>query len=537
MKQLTLIQLLWGFITISLIGLVVQDVTMTGLANEFSEDSKTNASIEIPTIEKSYQLKIAVIQVQQWLTDISATRGQDGLNDGFDEAAAAAAEFKKLTQELIELDPQHRQDYLRMQGSFEDYYQVGRQMAQAYIDHGPSSGNRMMAEFDTVAAKISDEVSQLLTNMRTGIAERMEEQLQDTVQFKQMVSISLIIMSGFLLLLVFGGIRYIVNPTRRLSDGLQAIANGDFTRQIHPERPDEIGELATNAMGIVEQLGNTIRSISSGGLQISAYSQASLFTIEETNKKVIEQQTQIEQIASAMTEMSSSVDEIAEHARQAEKNANAASQHADNGQSAVGENVQTIQGLAQQIEDAASAIQVLEKSSEEIGSILDVICSIADQTNLLALNAAIEAARAGDQGRGFAVVADEVRMLASRTQESTEEIQTKIIHLQQETKQAVTLMQQSHTQAQAGVEQSYHTGKALQAITQSIGTVSDMNTQIARAAGEQRSVTETLAQRIDQINALASSLSGDADNTVNFGGHTRTKAQEFSRLVQELKVY
>lgn len=536
MRQLTIIQLLWVFIAFALIGLISQYVIMSGLADEFSMDSHYNAEVEIPTIEKSYQLQIAVIQVQQWLTDISATRGLDGLNDGFDEAATAAVTFRSLAKELMALDPDHRRDYQRMQQVFETYYQTGQRMAHAYVDHGPAAGNQTMTEFDATAAAINEEINQLLANMRIGVDERMQEQLEDTVQFSTNTLLSLIVMSLLLLVLIYGAIQYISRPTKRLTTALFQIANGDFSHNINADRQDEIGAMANGTQRIVEHLGNTIRNIASGGIIISAYSQASAFTIEETTSGVLQQQGEIRQIASAMTEMSASVDGVAEHARNAEASAQIASQHAQEGQAVVIESVNTIQQLANKIAEAATTIQKLEQSSDEIGSILDVIRSIADQTNLLALNAAIEAARAGEQGRGFAVVADEVRNLASRTQNSTEEIQQKIAHLQQETKQAVSLMEQSHTQAQKGVEQAAHTGQALKSITASIHNMNAMNTQIAHATNEQRHVTETLAHNIENISTLATELSASAQTSVNFGHQTRLKAHEFLQQVQALRI-
>ncbi len=225
---------------------------------------------------------------------------------------------------------------------------------------------------------------------------------------------------------------------------------------------------------------------------------------------VLEQKDEVDKVATAMTEMSATVHEVARNATEAAEAAQRADEETSKGKSVVSQAIEAIDLLANEVNDAAQVIHRLEQDSDEIGAVLDVIRGIAEQTNLLALNAAIEAARAGEQGRGFAVVADEVRTLAQRTQQSTQEIQNMIERLQSGAQDAVKAMEQGRSRAQVGVEQAAEAGTSLETIAQAVGTISDMNTQIATAAEEQSVVAEEINLNIVAISDMIDKVATDA---------------------------
>ena len=224
---------------------------------------------------------------------------------------------------------------------------------------------------------------------------------------------------------------------------------------------------------------------------------------------VLEQKDEVDKVATAMTQMSATVHEVARNATEAAEAAQRADEETSKGKMVVSQAIEAIDLLANEVNEAAQVIHRLEQDSDEIGAVLDVIRGIAEQTNLLALNAAIEAARAGEQGRGFAVVADEVRTLAQRTQQSTQEIQNMIERLQSGAQDAVKAMEQGRSRAQVGVEQAAEAGTSLETIAQAVGTISDMNTQIATAAEEQSVVAEEINLNIVTISDMADKIASD----------------------------
>ncbi|WP_425274890.1 methyl-accepting chemotaxis protein [Pseudomonas aegrilactucae] len=236
-----------------------------------------------------------------------------------------------------------------------------------------------------------------------------------------------------------------------------------------------------------------------------------------------------------MNEMAATVQEVARNAEEASEAALMADQQAREGDRVVGEAIAQIERLAAEVDHSSEAMGQLKAESDKIGSVLDVIKSVAQQTNLLALNAAIEAARAGEAGRGFAVVADEVRSLAQRTQQSTEEIEALIAGLQNGTQQVVTVMDNSRSLTGSSVELTRRAGTSLETITRTVSSIQAMNQQIAAAAEQQSAVAEEINRSVmnvrdvsDQTSAASEQTAASSVELARLGTHLQTLVARFS---------
>ncbi|NBF01331.1 HAMP domain-containing protein [Pseudomonas sp. Fl5BN2] len=297
--------------------------------------------------------------------------------------------------------------------------------------------------------------------------------------------------------------RLIVRPLRSVMHVAQQIAAGDLTTSVVVTRRDEIGQL----MQAMQQMGSGLSGIVSGlqaGIEQLANSAQSLSTVtEQTNLEVSTQKEETEQVATAMNQMTATVHDVARNAEEAAQAAQAADDKVEGGQRVVRQSMQRIEQLADSATRASSGIESLSTEIDNIGSVLDVIKSVAEQTNLLALNAAIEAARAGEQGRGFAVVADEVRALAKRTQQSTEEIARLVSALHVAADSSVQQIQSSGELVKLAVSDALQTESALGSIAAAVSLIQQMNQQIAAAAEQQSSVAEEINRSVTSIRASA----------------------------------
>jgi methyl-accepting chemotaxis protein len=328
----------------------------------------------------------------------------------------------------------------------------------------------------------------------------------------------------------------ITRPLARVNKMLNIVASGDLSMKLDETGKDEFAQLSKNCNSLIDSLRKLIESIVNRSAQLAAAAEQTSAVTAQSTTAIEEQRNQVEQAASATTEMSSTSQSVLSSANDALGEIKHADDEAERVKtiSAIGR--ETIEQLADEVESAAQVINQLQQDSASIGGILDVIRGIAEQTNLLALNAAIEAARAGEQGRGFAVVADEVRTLASRTQESTSEIQTMIEALQTGAGKAVTVMDAGKSKATECVNQSEEADKALEVITHAVHEAFDRSSQIATAAEEQSVVAHEISENLESIVTIAEQTTAGSQQTASSSSEVARLAEELQQSVQEFKI-
>ena len=366
------------------------------------------------------------------------------------------------------------------------------------------------------------------------ILKKLDVELRGIINSKiSSLKLSSLLITLFLTVFLIGFIivvmRGILNSLTQLNTTMSEVqANSDLTLRSDVKSKDEIGSMALSFNKMLEKFEALVQQINSSSSQLAAASEEVSSVAQESTNNIMQQRSETDMVATAMNEMAATVQEVASSAESAAGSANSANNEAQSGSLIVKNTAKSISQLATDVENASNVIHQLESDSDNIGTILDVIKNIAEQTNLLALNAAIEAARAGEQGRGFAVVADEVRTLASRTQESTLEIEEMITKLQSGSKHAVEVMEKGLVQAKEGEELSNEAANSLESITRAVITINEMNTHIASAAEEQSATADEMNRNIVNISQLS-------DQTANGSEQTTTAANELAKLANDLQ--
>ncbi len=364
-------------------------------------------------------------------------------------------------------------------------------------------------------------------------ASKLAEQTISDVSSKIVSSqIAVLFISGIVALVLICGfvLGRIFMPVNKLAFAMNDIATGegDLTQRLPVKGSSEIDKLAEAFNLFVGKIHESMQKANEHTQSLVSAAEQLQEIARDSNDDTSRQRDEMQQVATAVTEMSATVKEIAVSSDSAASNAKAADGEASNGQEMVRQTVDAISSLASDVEAASAVINRLEDESEAIGSVLEVIRDIAEQTNLLALNAAIEAARAGEQGRGFAVVADEVRTLASRTQQSTQKIQSIIESLQDGTKKAVEVMGASVSAANNTVEKASGANDSLVSIVNSVAVIFDANAHIATAAEEQSATANEIDRSVVQIAELSDRSAAGSDKTLQ-------ACEELARLGDELK--
>lgn len=493
-------------------------------------------SVQYPALDVTKHALVKMEKVRDTLSAAALTADEETLAN----AQVYAGETKELLKDIKNIDSSLSGEVDNIAKSFSKYfdlaYGVSESMVNSTVDYskvGQLSANMNKSYNDAVAA---------LTTFKDSRTEAFQIDIKQVGESGESTIIVGAFMAMITIILLFATAVPIVNGIRgsivEVVNSLKDIAqeNGDLTVRIQSKNKDEIGDLVHWFNQFMEKLQGVVKEVVNSSLPLSQLAQNLNQLTDDTNRTIGVQKQSADQAKTAVDEMSTSVSAVAESAAEAANAAGDASTAADDGQAVVNHTVHSIQELAANVQETAEVIKKLEDDSNQVGVVLDVIKGIAEQTNLLALNAAIEAARAGEQGRGFAVVADEVRTLASRTQQSTEQIQKTIEQLQGAARSAVNVMAKGTEQATNSVETANKAGSSLAVITETISRITSMNDQIARSTGDQQAVASTISSNVDEIHRRTEDTASSSKELDSVSSELAQLAQHLAAITKQFKV-
>ena len=321
----------------------------------------------------------------------------------------------------------------------------------------------------------------------------------------------------------------------RLLDEMGSLAEGDLTVKATVTE-DITGAIADSINFAVEALRSLVSTINETAVQVAAAAQETQATAMHLAEAAEHQAQQITSASAQINEMASSIDEVSKNSAESADVAQRSVQIAAKGAEVVRQTIQGMDNIRDQIQETSKRIKRLGESSQEIGSIVELINDISEQTNILALNAAIQAASAGEAGRGFAVVADEVQRLAERASNATKRIETLVQTIQSDTNEAVSSMEQTTSEVVAGARLAEDAGTALGEIEKVSSDLSGLIQGISSAAQQQSSAATNITATMNTIQSITAQTSQGASQTAQSIGNLAQLAADLRRSVADFKL-
>nr|WP_163913881.1 methyl-accepting chemotaxis protein [Pseudomonas frederiksbergensis] len=415
----------------------------------------------------------------------------------------------------------------KVKPSLDTYISTAERIVGLALEN-PDAAQQQLGSFNTVFTQLEGDMSSLSELIETN-TQQASQATQQAIS-RADIALGSVLVASLLLLLAQGRwvILSILGPLRSASRIADSIAHGNLSETIiEPTGHDEASTLIRTLATMQRDLRGMIEVVRSNAHGVSGMSQQLSNGCHEVAGSSQQQSVAASTMAAAASEMTASIEEITRHADRALNMANQAEELAKDGGRVIHQVVNDMDGIARSAQQSAQVIRTLDKESEGIFSIIQVIKGIADQTNLLALNAAIEAARAGEQGRGFAVVADEVRSLAGRTSASTQEIAAMVARIQQSTREAVTSMEAGVAQVDKGMAVTADVERAIREILEATLNTTQLVNDISRTIGEQSLASNEIAHQVEMI-------AGMSEDNSKVIGRTATTTDELSSLAGQL---
>lgn len=498
-------------------------------------------------LEKAYEVEYQYLQTSEFslvqLDKIKETLGNAAIMAEAELLTTADGYADALRQKITEayqIDANNTAFLKKLLNDFNGYYSQARALSQEMVEG--------TADFATLTER-SNSMSAQLSEIQTKLNQFQNDKNKDFNQAFESVSDKVIATSTIGLLL--GGITILLlfvvalpiaisicKSINKVIKSLQNIAqeNGDLTVRLTTKSKDEIGDLVFWFNNFIEKLQGVIKDVVNTAVPL-AQTANNIHRLSEQNIASFKRQSD-SVLASrhSVDDMSEKVTDITNHAADAVTSARNANDEANNGKSVVDQTVAEIKHLADIVKESSQIVRQLQQDTEKVNVVLEVIRGIAEQTNLLALNAAIEAARAGEQGRGFAVVADEVRNLASRTQESTEEINQMLAQLKGAASKAVATMETSTAGVDASVESANKAGASLNEITAAIAVISQMNDAIAHSTEQQTAVSNLMVSHVEEIQLCAEEVSSASTEIASVSDELTNLSTKLEAIALQFKV-